>query len=218
MKKSKKKLNILVTAGALREPIDPVRFISNRATGLLGCEIVRAAKDRGHRVFLISGLMLYPKPDGVGVADVETARQMYRELKARFNWCDCLIMTAAVSDFRVGKIAKRKIKRSAKEKLVLRLRRNPDILGSLGRRKGEKVLVGFSLETENLRQNAQTKLREKNLDFIVATQTSNNGSPFGASKLKALIIDRKEDIQRVGRTTKKRLARILVEKIETLAA
>lgn len=224
MKKLRTGLNILVTAGPTREPIDPVRFISNYSTGFLGYEIAKEASRRGHRVILISGPVASTKPQGICSIDIETARQMEEKIKTRFSWCDCLIMTAAICDFRAEKIAKKKIKTlpagrqgGAKKEIALRLKQNPDILKGLGRRKGKRILVGFALETENLKKNAQDKLRQKNLDLIVATQMKSGSYPFGQVKLDSLIIDKNGHLQQVGQATKAQLARILLEKIENLA-
>ncbi len=211
------KLKILVTAGPTREPIDPVRFISNYSTGLLGWEIARVAKKRGHQVILVSGPTAFAKPKNVYSVNVQTSRELEKELSRRFSWCDCLVMTAAVCDFRPDGVAKRKIRRGKRDRLILRLRQNPDILASLGRRKGKKMLVGFALETEDLTKNAQRKLRQKNLDLIVATQKDSNSHPFGQVRLDALIIDRPGRIERLGQVSKKTLAQILLKKIEKAA-
>lgn len=218
--KKSPKLNIIVTAGPTREPIDPVRFISNRSTGFFGCEIAREAQRRGHRVILISGLTSVKKPQGMRSIDVTAASQMQEQIRKRFNWCNCLIMTAAVCDFRPKRVDKKKIKRGNKKELNLILKKNPDILKGLSRRKGRKILIGVSLETENLKINAQDKLREKNLDLIVATQMNPNGlrPPFGPRKIDSLIIDKQGCLRQVGQVTKRHLSRILLERIEKIAA
>ncbi len=230
----KKRLNILVTAGPTREPIDPVRFVSNYSTGLFGYEIAKEAEKRGHRVILISGPTTLAKPKSVRSIDVCTACQMREKLASKFSWCDCLIMTAAVCDFRAKTVAKKKIKRGKRKRIILELKQKPDILGSLGLKKGKmlrricfdcaqdklrrkKILVGFALETEDLKKNAQDKLRQKNLDFIVATQIKANSYPFGQVRLDALIGERKDHIQQVRKATKARLSRLLLEKIENLS-
>jgi phosphopantothenoylcysteine decarboxylase/phosphopantothenate--cysteine ligase len=210
----KKKLNILVSAGPTREPIDPVRFISNYSTGLLGWEIARQAKGRGHRVILISGPTALAKAKNIRLIDIQTPRQLEKELRKRFSWCDCLIMTAAVCDFRPHSVAGKKIKREKNSNLSLKLKQNPDILKGLGRRKGKKMLIGFSLDTEDLQKNAQRKLRQKNLDLIVATSRDSNSFPFGKVKLDALIIDKTGQEERLRQVTKKNLAQILLKKIE----
>lgn len=210
---NKKRLDILVSAGPTREPIDPVRFISNRSTGFLGYEIAREAKRRGHRVILISGPTSLAKPKGVPSIDVVTALQMKKALERNFRRCDCLIMAAAVSDFQVEECAKSKIKRRKKE-ITLRLKQNPDILRGFGRKKGKRMLVGFALETENLKKNALSKLRTKNLDLIVATQMKTKSYPFGPTRMDALMIDKKGHLQRKKGATKRQLSRILLDAIE----
>ncbi|MCQ9207883.1 MAG: phosphopantothenoylcysteine decarboxylase [Omnitrophica bacterium] len=211
--KRKNRLKILVTAGPTREPIDPVRFISNYSTGLLGYEVAREAKKRGHRVILISGPSPLAKPKGIPATDVLTAHQMEKELKKKFSWCNCLVMTAAIGDFRAEKIARTKIKRS-KDRLILKLTRNPDILSALGRVKGRRMLVGCALETEGLRANAQAKLKTKKLDLIVATQMKASSYPFGQARLDALMIDKPGKIRKIGMVTKRRLAGILLDTVE----
>ena len=219
--KRTKRLNILVSAGPTREAIDPVRFISNYSTGFFGYEIAREAKRRGHRIVLVSGTTSLAKTKGISVIDVVTALQMEKALEKNFHWCDCLIMSAAVADFQVKKAAKFKIKRDKKE-LILRLKQSSDILRTFGRkmlrqqsrRKGKKVLAGVALETENLKKNALSKLRKKNLDLIVATQMKAGSYPFGLAKMDALIIDKKGQIHWQNRATKSRLSRILLDSIE----
>jgi len=212
--KSKKKLNILVTAGPTREPLDPVRFISNYSTGFLGYTIAKEARKRGHRVVLVSGPTALAKPAGLRVIDVQTAHQMQRALNQKFSWCDCLIMTAAVCDFRPAAQAKRKIKHSGKKGITLRLRQNPDILRGLGRKKGKRVLVGVALETEGLKKNAQRKLTEKRLDLIVATPIRTRSYPFGAASMDTTIINKHGRVRYLKAAKKPYLARILLDSIE----
>ncbi len=216
--KLKRKLKILVTAGPTREPIDPVRFISNYSTGFLGYAIAQEARRRGHRVILISGPTSLDKPQGVARVCVETARQMQQQLRQRFSWCDCLIMAAAVGDFRARQVARKKIKRGAgkNKSRTLELKENPDILQGLALRKGRKVLAGLALETENLQQNAQGKLRSKNLDLIVATSMKPKSYPFGAVRLDVLIMDRNQRTKIVKQATKPQLARIFLDSIENI--
>lgn len=214
--KKSKRFNFLISAGATREPIDAVRFISNRSSGFFGCQIAQEAQRRGHRVVLISAPIMWAKPQGVRSIDVQSARQMQDELKRRLSWCDCLIMAAAVADFRTQTVSVRKIKRSQTKEFCLKLKRNPDILKALSRSKGPRTTVGFALETENLRKNAEKKLKEKRLDLIVATQIKKNSYPFGPVKLNTLIIDRDANIQRLRAATKTQLAQVLLSKIEDL--
>ena len=141
---------------------------------------------------------------------------MRDELQRRVNWCNCLIMSAAICDFRPKKVAKKKIKRSRKKRIILELKQNPDILGMLAFKKGKKTLVGFALETENLKKNAEDKLRQKNLDLIVATQIKANSYPFGRRRLDVLIMNRKGQMQRAKKMSKTALARILLDNIEKI--
>ena len=212
--KPKKKLNILVTAGPTREPLDPVRFISNYSTGFFGYAIAKEASRRGHRVILISGPTTLGKPQGLRLINIQSAAELQRALERNFGWCDCLIMSAAVCDFRPAAQAKRKIKRSDKKRITLRLRQNPDILRGLGRKKGKRVLVGVALETEAPEKNAQRKLTEKNLDLIVVTHMKARSYPFGPAGMDVLIIDKDGRIEQARGCKKGRLARILLDSIE----
>ena len=198
-------LKILVTAGPTTEPIDPVRFISNYSTGSMGYAVSKKAAGRGHKVILISGPAQLPAPKGVKLVKVNTAREMKRETEKYFTWCDCLVMTAAVSDYRVAKSSKNKIK-SDKKAITLRLVRNPDILEALGKNKKGKILVGFSLESRSLIGNTIKKIKQKNLDFIVANKVEKNKLPFGDRKVTAFIIDRKHKIKKISNATKDAIA------------
>jgi len=212
--KPKRKLNILVTAGPTREPLDPVRFISNYSTGFFGYAIAKEASGRGHEVILISGPTTLGRPRGLHLINIHSAAELAKALKEKFSWCDCLIMSAAVCDFRPAAQAKRKIKRSGKKGITLRLRQNPDILRGLGRKKGKRVLVGVALETEAPKKNAQCKLTEKNLDLIVVTHMKARSYPFGPAGMDALIIDKHGRIEQARGCKKGRLARILLDNIE----
>jgi len=174
----KKSLNFLISAGPTREPIDPIRFISNHSTGYLGYEMAKAAKKQGHKVILVSGPVALMKPAGVKRIEVTTAKEMLKSLKDNIRWANCLIMAAAVSDFRVKKINQQKIKKNTFEP-SLQLIKNPDILKCLSAHKKGKIFVGFALETENLHKNALTKLKSKGLDLIIANQKDDKSTCFG---------------------------------------
>ncbi|MFC1699187.1 phosphopantothenoylcysteine decarboxylase [Candidatus Omnitrophota bacterium] len=213
---SRKRLRIIITAGATREPLDPVRFISNYATGTFGCQLASEAQARGHQVILIHAQLESLKPKGLPAIAVRTAAELQSALAAKFSWCDCLIMSAAVGDFRVRRVARKKIKRGRSKELTLRLEQNPDILAGLGRKKGKRVLVGFALETENLKNNARHKLNQKNLDLIVATSMKSRSYPFGSSRMDGLIIAREGRARNFKQAPKKRLARILLDSVEKI--
>jgi phosphopantothenoylcysteine decarboxylase/phosphopantothenate--cysteine ligase len=180
---------VLVTAGATREWIDPVRFLSNPSTGLMGCALASACRAWGAEVRLISGVLSVRPPSGVELTRVESALELREAVLASFDWCDVLVMSAAVSDFRPASFTPAKIKRGH-EPLTLSLVPNPDILGEVGKEKGSKVLVGFCAETDHVLEEARRKLAAKNLDVIVANLVG-QASGFATSTNKVWIVDRK---------------------------
>ncbi|HTS00459.1 MAG TPA: bifunctional phosphopantothenoylcysteine decarboxylase/phosphopantothenate--cysteine ligase CoaBC, partial [Bacteroidota bacterium] len=173
--------HVLVTAGPTEEPIDPVRFISNRSSGKMGYAVAAAAAMRGARVTLVSGPVSLRTPRNVTRVDVRTAREMAAAVTAEFPSADLLVMAAAVADFAPVRASAQKIKReeSAGKGLVLELAENPDILKTIGTAKGRQVIVGFALETENGEANARRKLAAKNLDMIVLNNPLDEGAAFG---------------------------------------
>ena len=170
-------MHLLITAGGTREHIDPVRFITNASSGMMGYALTRAAQKAGHKVTLISASDLQP-PVGVEFVGVDSAAEMFGAVKKHFPRCKCLIMAAAVSDYTPFRSAKNKIKKQDKL-LTLKLKPTVDILKWAGQhKKNNQVVVGFALEDKNLRANAEKKLKEKNLDMIVA----NTVAAIGANK------------------------------------
>ncbi len=204
---------ILVTAGPTIEPLDPVRYISNRSTGTMGYEIAAEGRRRGFKVCLISGPVHLPPPSGVEVLSVTTAREMKDKVAERIGGCDCVIMAAAVCDFRPEKSAKRKIKK--RETLDIKLVKNPDILLEAGQREG-LVKVGFALETENALENAKGKLEKKGLDLIVINTIDEKSDPFGPGAARYILLDRDGNIREVESLTKKQMAGIIVREVERL--
>jgi len=201
---------ILVTAGPTREKIDPIRYISNYSTGTFGYEIARAAKRRGFSVTLVSGPTMLTAPKGVKFVSVESADDMRREVLARIKKTDCVIMTAAVADWRPKHCARRKMKKPGAG--LIELVENPDILAEVGRMKKETVAVGFALETENLEKNALKKLKDKNLDIIVANRLTAKRGVFGNKALDVAVIDRFGNRTRIFNKRKSRLAEIILDK------
>lgn len=179
---------LLITAGPSREPIDPVRYISNRSSGKMGYALARAAIRRGAEVVLISGPTMLEAPAGARLIPITTAAQMYEAVLAEFPGCTTVIMAAAVADYHPAEVSSRKLKRG-KEGLELRLEPNPDILKHLGEKRDGKMLVGFAAETEDLVANARKKLREKNLHMIVANNVAEEGSGFDVDTNIATIVD-----------------------------
>jgi phosphopantothenoylcysteine decarboxylase/phosphopantothenate--cysteine ligase len=186
---AKKKLNIVITAGGTREYIDPVRFISNASSGRMGYAIARAAIKAGHKVTLITAPTSLRPPKESKVIDIVTSDEMFNAVKAEFGKCDCLIMVAAVSDYKPATISKSKLK---KEQTVLSLDLKPttDILKWAGRnKKKNQILVGFALEDTNLLENAEKKLRSKKLDMIVANEPSAIGVDRSTIHIKTKTFD-----------------------------
>ena len=180
---------LLITAGPSREPLDPVRYISNRSSGKMGYALARAAVRRGAAVTLVSGPTALEPPAGARVIPVTTAAEMRDAVHNEFAQCTAIVMAAAVADYRPVMVADRKMKRG-KEPIELRLAPNPDILKELAHKKDGKLLIGFAAETEELTANAEKKLREKNLDMIVANNVAEAGSGFDGDTNIATIFDR----------------------------
>jgi phosphopantothenoylcysteine decarboxylase/phosphopantothenate--cysteine ligase len=180
---------LLITAGPNREPLDPVRYLSNRSSGKMGYALARAAVRRGAEVTLVSGPTALEPPAGARVIAVTTAAEMRDAVLREFAHCTGIVMAAAVTDYRPVMVADRKIKRG-KAQVELRLEPNPDILNELGRQKDSKFLIGFAAETEELTANAEKKLRRKNLDMIVANNVAEAGSGFDGDTNIATILDR----------------------------
>ncbi len=222
----KGRYRLLITAGPTREPIDPVRFISNHSTGTLGYTLARMASGRGHKVTLISGPTELATPKGVQRVDVETASEMEQAVVRAFPRADALIMGAAVADFRPIRVASQKIKRSGVAGSLrlwqLELVENPDIVAEAARqRKANQVIVGFALETERLLPNARNKLKSKGLDAIVATQLSVRGKgrgPFGNDPVDGAILDRMGHVKAFRNLSKPRLAARILETVESALA
>lgn len=177
-------LRFLITAGGAREPIDPVRFISNASSGRTGFAIARAALKAGHNVTLVTAPTAQQPPNGARIIKVETAAEMFEAVKAHFNKCDCLIMAAAVADYTVAKPSKTKIKKTSTS-LTIKLKPTADILKWAGKHKTRsQVVVGFALEDKAIRARAEKKLKDKNLDMIIANSPAAIGSDESTVQIK----------------------------------
>lgn len=199
---------VVVTAGGTHEPIDPVRFIGNRASGRMGYAIAAAARDRGAAVTLISGPATVQPPAAVTLVRVETALEMQREVESAIADADLLIMNAAVADFRPAVVAGQKIKKSDDEELTIRLVRNPDILASIAHRRN-LVKIGFAAETHNLLEYARDKRERKGLDMIVANEAV---ASIGAEEIQLALIDA-QGIERLPLLPKTAAAEVLLDAI-----
>jgi len=179
---------VLVSAGPTQEPIDPVRYLSNRSSGKMGYAIARVARRRGAEVTLVTGPTALRPPPGVRVTPVTTAQEMARAVEAAFASASVVIMGAAVADYRPRRALARKLKKAGRP-LTLELDANPDILRQLSTRKGRRLLVGFAAETDNLVGEARRKLAEKRLDLIVGNDVTAPGAAFGGDTNVVHLID-----------------------------
>jgi len=180
-------MRILVTAGPTREPLDPVRFLSNRSSGRMGYALAACAAARGHRVTLVSGPVSLPPPPGVTLCAVGTAQEMLEAVVRELRACDALVMAAAVCDWRPATVSRSKLKKRAGLS-ELPLAPTPDILAHVRPRKGRRIFVGFAAETGNPIAGARRKLREKGLDLIVANDVSQADSGFEVDTIRAVLV------------------------------
>lgn len=199
-------MHFLITAGGTREYIDPVRFISNASSGKMGYALAAAAIKGGHKVTLISASDLQP-PVGIDFVGVDSAAEMFAAVKRVFIKCDCLVMAAAVSDYTPVKKLKTKIQKSNRN-LVVKLKPTADILRWAGSRKRKnQIVAGFALEDKNLRRNAEKKLKEKNVDMIIANTPAEIGCDDSAVQIKTP----GQPWLKLPRTTKVKIAERIVE-------
>jgi len=205
--------SVLVTAGPTREPLDPVRVLSNRSTGTMGHALARAAAERGGTVTLVTGPTSLSPPEGVEVVHVETAEEMNEAVQARRDTVDLVLMAAAVADYTPAETAPEKLKKG-NEDLVLHLRRTPDILKTLGdHKRPDQVLVGFAMETGNGLENARRKLREKNLDWIVLNDLTEEGAGFGPSTNRVSLLSRDGTTEDLPLMSKPEVATTILDRV-----
>ena len=204
----------IVTAGATIERIDPVRYITNHSTGKMGYAIAEELAKRGAEVKLISGRTTLPVPAGVERIDTLSAEDMYNAAVREWSEADGAVMCAAVADYTPVMVADKKLKKSDDD-MRIELRRTKDIAKELGANKGERVLVGFALETDNEEANAQGKLVRKNLDFVVLNSLRDAGAGFRGDTNKITIIDT-NGAEEHPLMSKREAAGVIVDKIETL--
>lgn len=204
-------LTVMVTAGPTVEPVDPVRYLTNRSSGKMGYAVAGAAAARGAKTLLISGPTALRPPGGVEFINVETASQMYDAVIDRFASADMVVKTAAVADYRPKEAVGQKIKKHDGP-VFLELVRNHDILAELGKRKNKQILVGFAAETNDLEKNSLQKVQGKNLDFLVANDINQAGAGFGSDTNIVKFVYPGGDIKQMPLMDKKELAhRILDE-------
>ena len=208
-------VRVLVTAGATREYIDPVRFITNRSSGKMGYAIAEAAAQRGAEVQLVSGTATVSPPVGIKTQSVETTLEMYDVLLEAFNETDVVIMAGAPADYRPHEFTPHKIKKTAGT-LTLPLERNPDIAQTLGERKAHQTLVCFAAETDDLLENAKKKLGRKNCDLIVANDILAEGAGFQSDTNIVTLIDRAGSCEQLPRSSKRDVADAILTKVVSI--
>jgi phosphopantothenoylcysteine decarboxylase/phosphopantothenate--cysteine ligase len=207
---------IIITSGPTLEPIDPVRFISNRSSGKTGYYLAMEAKAReiGQVVFITGPTFFLPC--GVDVIQVETAQEIQAAVDEHFRQADVVIMAAAVSDYRSVKYYPDKLKKNS-EKITLEFVKNPDILLELGRRKRKnQILVGFAAETEDIFVNAQKKLLSKNLDLLVLNEISQSNPAFGSEENQVYFM-RPDAFKKIDKIGKAQVASLIWDEILFLA-
>ncbi len=206
---------VLITAGPTREPVDPVRYLSNRSSGRMGFALAEEALARGARVVLIAGPTALEPPARAEIVRVETAEEMRQAVLERLPQAAIVIKAAAVADFRPARPAPEKLKKS-EAPAALELEPTPDILAEIGRLKGSRLLVGFAAETGNLREEALRKLRAKNCDLIVANPVGQPGAGFDSEDNSALLVTAGGGVVEFPRGSKRELAARIFDLLHTL--
>ncbi|MGB7573626.1 MAG: bifunctional phosphopantothenoylcysteine decarboxylase/phosphopantothenate--cysteine ligase CoaBC [Thermodesulfobacteriota bacterium] len=207
---------ILITGGPTQEPIDPVRFITNRSSGKMGVALAKMARRRGAEVILITGPGSLPPPRrDIQWVPVRSAEEMREAVFAHLEGSSVVIKSAAVSDYRPKAASEKKIKKEGSE-YILALERTKDILEELGRKKGKRILVGFAAETEDLMANAKKKLLEKNLDLIVANDVSRPGAGFGVDTNQVKVLYPSGQVKDLPLMTKEEVAQFILDDVAKL--
>ncbi len=188
-------LNVLVTAGASREPLDPVRFLTNRSTGKMGFAVAAEAAARGANVTLLAGATAIEPPAGVALVPFTDTRSLFSEMLARCETQDIIVQAAAPADFTPAQRADQKIKKDGRDEITLTLRATPDVAKAVGERRREgQTLIGFAAETEHALDNARKKLDKKNLDIIVANDVTAQSAGFGVDTNIVTLITREGEV------------------------
>ena len=196
---------VLISAGPTIAPIDPVRYITNRSTGKMGYAIAEEARDRGAEVILVSGPTNLNPPKDVKIINIKTNEEMKNEIFDNFEWADIVIKSAAVADYKPKEYSKDKIKKGEGD-FNLCLTRDNDILKSLGDMKTHQGLVGFAAESNDVLENAEKKLKNKNLDFIVANDITSSDTGFGSEDNKVVILSKNNEKLELEKMSKKEVA------------
>ena len=206
---------VLITAGPTQEPLDPVRFISNRSSGKMGYALAEAAAERGASVVLVSGPVQLADPPGVTVVRVRTAQEMRAAVLEHLAPSTIIIKAAAVADYHVAHVPRQKVKKTS-AKMSLELDPTPDILAEVGKKKGDRLLIGFAAETDNLVQEARRKLESKNCDMVVANLVGQDGTGFESDQNEVLLVLRTGETVPVARAPKSEIAGRIFDQVQKL--
>ncbi len=209
-------LKILITAGATRERLDPVRFLTNDSSGKMGFALAEASRDRGAEVTLVKGNTTAPLPSGIHTEEIGSAADLLKTMKSYAPAQDIIIQAAAVADYRPLKFSNQKMKKKAGQPLILELTENPDVAAEIGRKKKKSQLfIGFAAETDHILEHAQGKLTAKNLDMIVANDITKPGAGFNTdTNIAALVTE--SGIEQLPIMSKRKLADIILDRITEL--
>src|SRR5690242_9313626 len=206
---------VLVTAGPTQEPLDPVRYITNRSSGKMGYALGEAAAARGAHVILVSGPVHLAPPRGVEVINVNTAVEMREKVMENLAAADIVIKAAAVADFHLSRVPDQKVKKTA-ARISLELDPTPDILAELGRKKGDYLLIGFAAETQNLQQEARRKLETKNCDMVVGNLVGGADLGFESDENEVILVRRQGEPVSLPRASKRDIADRIFDEILSL--
>jgi phosphopantothenoylcysteine decarboxylase/phosphopantothenate--cysteine ligase len=206
---------VLVTAGPTEEPLDPVRFISNRSSGKMGYAVAQAAAQRGARVVLISGPVHLTEPGGVTTIHVRTAQEMHDAVMEHLADATIVVKSAAVADYHLSRVPPHKVKKTS-ARMSLDLDPTPDILAELGQKKGDRLLIGFAAETENLTDSARRKLKTKNCDMVVANLVNQEGTGFESDQNEVVLVLRTGETIPVARAPKRQIADRIFDQVTKL--
>jgi len=201
---------VLVTAGPTQEPLDPVRYITNRSSGKMGYALAEAARDRGARAILVTGPVHIPEPSGVEVVRVRTALEMHDAVLDRLPESTIIVKAAAVADYHVAHVPAQKVKKTA-TRLTLDLDPTPDILAEVGRKKGDRLLIGFAAETENLVAEARRKLQTKRCDMVVANLVNSSSTGFESDLNAVTLVMATGETVEIGASPKREVADAIFE-------
>jgi phosphopantothenoylcysteine decarboxylase/phosphopantothenate--cysteine ligase len=208
----------LLTAGPTQEAIDPVRFLTNRSSGRMGYAVAEAARQRGAKVILVSGPTALEAPANITRVEVRTAAEMLAAVEQHFPEATIAIFAAAVSDYRSADPASRKIKRSPEQGISLQLVPNADILATMARKKGSRLVVGFAAETERVAENARKKLQDKNADLMVANDVTAEGAGFDVDTNIVTLFSRDDRDLPLPKLTKREVANRILDEVVRLSA